>query len=243
MVSLWVGIETVGHFAAATKIMEVGLIPGDLFAQLLMTRIAFSFNAQGDRDPNRFGAWYQILFAMIVPACIGVWVFADVILQCLFGPAFAGSAWILRILMIYLLVETADNVMSVILQAAHKQREDANRLAFNPLTNIVLNLLLLPMLGAIGAATGRVGGVAASATLRYILMARELHAVNWLRFAIKPGLISAVVVAVCYAASDLARPIWLLAFYIVATAVVLIATGAFSIPAIRDMMTFPTSDD
>ena len=81
MVSAWVDIATVGHFAAATKIMEIGLIVPNLFAQLLMTRISYSFNTQGNRDPNRFGAWYQVLFAFVVPACVGGWVFAGLILE------------------------------------------------------------------------------------------------------------------------------------------------------------------
>ncbi len=72
MVSGWVDIAAVGYYAAATKIMEIGLIVPNLFAQLLMTRIAYSFNTQGDRDPNRFGAWYQVLFTFVVPACVGV---------------------------------------------------------------------------------------------------------------------------------------------------------------------------
>ena len=83
MVSAWVDIATVGYFAAATKIMEIGLILPNLFAQLLMTRIAYSFNTQGNRDPNRFGTWYQTLFAFVVPACVGVWVFAGPILETL----------------------------------------------------------------------------------------------------------------------------------------------------------------
>ena len=196
------GIATVGHFAAATKIMEIVLIVPTLFAQLLMTRIAYSFNTQGNRDPNRFGAWYQVLFAFVVPACVGVWVFAGLILETLFGTGFRNAIWILKILMIYLAIESADAEMSVILQAAHRQREDVSRFAFNPLTNIALNLVLLPALGTIGAAIGRVGGVGASATLRYLFIARELIRVNWFRFALKPVLISLGVGSVCYALLD-----------------------------------------
>jgi O-antigen/teichoic acid export membrane protein len=243
MVSAWVDIATVGHFAAATKIVEIGLIIPNLFAQLLMTRIAYSFNTQGNRDPNLFGAWYQFLFALVVPACVGVWVFAGLILETLFGMGFGSALWILRILMIYLVIESADGEMSVILWAAHRQRADVRRLAFNPLINIVLNLALLPALGAIGAAIGRVGGVGASATLRYRLIARELTAVNWIRFARKPALISIGVGSVCYALLDVGRPAWLLLFYVAVTAALLRISSSFSSSAIKDMMSFPSSQD
>jgi O-antigen/teichoic acid export membrane protein len=243
MVSAWVDIASVGYFAAATKIMEIGLIIPNLFIQLLMTRIAYSFNAQGNRDPNRFDAWYQTLFALVVPACVGVWVFAGLILETLFGTGFGNALWILRILMIYLVIESADFMMSVILQAAHKQRADVRRLAFNPLINIALNLALLPALGTIGAAIGRVGGVGASATLRYLLIARELTAVNWFRIAWKPALISIGVGLVCYALLDVDCPTGLLLFYVAVTAVLLRISSGFSISAIKDMMSFPSSQD
>jgi O-antigen/teichoic acid export membrane protein len=243
MVSVWVDIAAVGHFAAATKLMEIGLIVPNLFAQILMTRIAYSFNTQGNRDPNRFGAWYQVLFALVVPTCVGVFVFAGPILETLFGTGFGKALWILRILMIYLLIESADAEMSVILQAAHRQREDVRRLAFNPLTNIALNLVLLPTLGTIGAAIGRVGGVGASATLRYRLIARELTAVNWFRFALQPALISIGVGSVCYALLAVGRAAWLLLFYVAVTAILLRISSGFSFSAIKDLMSFPSRQD
>ena len=243
MVSVWVDIGSVGQFAAATKIMEIGMIIPALIGQLLMTRIAYSFNALGNRDPNRFGAWYQVLFALVVPACVGTWVFAGPILATLFGKGFENALWILRVLMIYLVIESVDAFMSIILKAAHKQREDVNRLAFNPLINIVLNLVLLPTLGTIGAAIGRVGGVGASAALRYMLIDRELTRVNWFRFAMKPALISIGVGSVCYWLLDVDRPAWLLLFYVVATAVLLRLSSGFSRSAIKDMMSFPSTLD
>jgi len=241
MVSLWTDLASVGHFAAATKIMEIGLIIPSLFLQLLMTRIADSLNTQGNRDPNRFGAWFQVLFAFIVPMGVGVWVFAGLILQTLFGTGFGNALWILRILMIYLVIETADAVMSVILQAAHKQREDVNRLAFNPLTNIVLSLVLLPTLGTIGAAIGRVGGACASSILRHILVARTLTELKWHRFVLKPALISLGAGSVCYAVLDVGQPAWLLLFYVAVTGLLLGLSSGFSPAAIKDLMSFPSS--
>lgn len=243
MLSLWVDIATVGQFSAATKIMEIGLIIPNLFAPLLMTRLAYSFNMQGNRDPNRFAAWYQVLFSLVMPVCVGVWVFAGPILETLFGPGFGNAQWVLRILMIYLFIESADAVMSVILKATYRHREDVTRLAFNPLINILLNLLLLPTLGTIGAAIGRVGGVSASAILRNLLISQKMTAVNWLRFALKPTFISIVVGAACYLVFDFERPAWSLLIYALVTAASLTISSAFSLSAIKDMMRFPTSEE
>src|SRR5262245_40471617 len=142
-------------------------------AQHVEIRFAYSFNTQGNRDPNQFGAWFQVLFAFLVPICVGIWVFAGPILETLFGTGFGSAVWVLRILLIYLVIESADAVMVAILRAA-----DIRRFAVNPLTNILVNLLLLPTLGTIGAAIGRVSGVGASATLRHLLITRKLTGVN-----------------------------------------------------------------
>jgi O-antigen/teichoic acid export membrane protein len=239
MVSLWVSIEAVGHFAAATKVMEFCLIAPDLFSQLLLTRIAHSFVTRGNRDPNRFGAWFEVLFALVVPACVGVWVFAGLILETLFGKPFGDALWILRILMIYVLTETADGVMSVILKAAHRQRQDAYCVASNLVTNVMLNLALLPVLGAIGTAIGRVGGGFASATLRHFLIARELTRMDWVRFAWKPALTSAGAGSVCYVLLDGVRPAWVLLFYIALILASLRMFSKFSFSVIKDVMSSP----
>jgi O-antigen/teichoic acid export membrane protein len=243
MVSIWGDLASVGHFAAATKVMEIGLIVPTLFVQLLLTRIAYSFNTQGTRDPNRFAAWYQVLFAFVVPTCVGGWVFAEFILRTLFGPSFVDAVWILRILMIYLVIEAADAAMSVTLQAAHKQREDAMRLAFNPLVNIVLNAALLPIIGTVGAALGRVGGAATSATLRSLLITRIFSRVHWFRFAMKPTIISVAIGAICNLLQDVAHPAILMACYSVGTATLLVLWSTVSPTVIRDIMRAPSAHD
>jgi O-antigen/teichoic acid export membrane protein len=241
MVSLWADITTVGHYAAATKIMEIGLIISQVFAPLLMSRMAYDFSAKGNRDPNLFGAWYEVLFAVVVPPCVGVWVFAGLILQTLFGPAFGDGLWILRILMIYVLTETADIVMSSILKAAHRQRQDALCLALNLVSNVVLNLALLPVLGPIGAAIGRVAGGGVSTTLRHLLIAQVLTPVRWFHFARKPALISLIAGLVCFSLLDVERPAWLLLFYTVVSLVSLWISSSFSFSTIKDMMSFPSA--
>jgi len=243
MVSLWADITTVGHYAAATKIMEMGLIVSGVFAPLLLSRMAHNFFAKGNRDPNRFGPWYEVLFAVVVPPCVGVWVFAGLILETLFGKGFGDALWILRILMIYVLTETADIVMSVVLKAAHRQRQDAFTLAFNLLTNIVLNLALLPILGPIGAAIGRVAGGGVSTTLRHLLIAQVLTPVNWFRFARKPALISLVAGSVCFSLLDVERPAWLLVSYTAVCLVSLWISSSFSFSTVKDMMSFPSATD
>lgn len=240
MASVWVDIAAVGQFAAATRVMEVGLIVTNLFVQLLMTRIAHSFATHGERDPNSFAHWYQILFALITPAVVGGFVFARLILETLFGSGFGEACWVLRLLMVYLLIESGDSVMSVLLKAAHKQREDMLRFALNPLVNILLNFALLPPFGTLGAAIGRVGGALASSTSRHMLVSEQLARIAWLRFTWKPAAISVGVGAACAGFLDVDRSLWAMGFYVVATMLLIRLFSGLSVHAIADIMSTPS---
>ena len=104
----------------------------------------------------------------------------------------------LIILMIYVLTETADIMMSVILKAAHRQRQDAFCLAFNLLTNIVLNLALSPFWAHWGRDRAGTAGSGVSATLRHLLIAQVLESGEWFHFARKTALISLVAGSVVF---------------------------------------------
>jgi O-antigen/teichoic acid export membrane protein len=143
--------------------------------------------------------------------------------------------------MVYVLTETADILMSVILIAANRQRQDAVCLASNLLTNIVLNLALLPVLGPVGSAIGKLAGGGVSTILRHLLISRVLIPVNWLYFARKPALISLVTGLVCFSLLDVERPIWLLMFYTSACLASLWISSSFSFATIKDMMSFPSA--
>lgn len=240
MASLWVSIAAVGQFAAATKIMEIGLMGPNLFVQLLMSRMAFSFRAKHGQGQASFDVWYRTLFAFVMPTCVGGWVFARLILETLFGSEFGDAAWVLRILMIYLAIESVDAVMSVILRAAERQREDVIRYASNPLTNVLISLALLPPFGTIGAAIGRVGGAAASAILRNRLIARRLFKTAWLRYASKPAIISLATGVAC-SRLQASHPASALGLYVVTTVALLGLTSSISPTGIREIMGSPST--
>jgi O-antigen/teichoic acid export membrane protein len=134
-------------------------------------------------------------------------------------------------------------VMSVILKAAHRQRQDALCLAFNLVTNIALNLTLLPVLGPMGAAIGRVAGGGVSTALRHLLISRALAPVNWFKFAWKPALVSLAAGSACYALLAVERPGRLLLLYAAVSLVSLSVFSGFSLSTVKDMMRSPSTAD
>ena len=103
--------------------------------------------------------------------------------------------------------------------------------------------LLLPTLGTIGAAIGRVGGVVASTALRNRLIARKLAAMHWRRFVAKPLFISVGVALVCYPLLEVGRPAWVLLLYGTATMALLVVSSGLAPSAIKELMNLPSSRD
>jgi hypothetical protein len=68
-----------------------------------------------------------------------------------------------------------------------------------------------------------------------LLIYRELTKVNWLRFALKPALISAAIGALCYWAFGADRIVGLF-LYVAGIVIVLRLSSSFSLSAVRDMM-------
>lgn len=166
--SVWATIATVGLYAAASKILELVLIIPAVFAQTLLPRLARSFAEQ------RIGEIKKLLATSLLwmLGCIlilggGIVVFSPFLLKVLFGSAFVEGSNILRILMVFLIIESIDAIMSVTLKAAGREKLDVRLFMTNVVTNISASLLLIPAWGGLGCAVAKLLGGLASSTLRY----------------------------------------------------------------------------
>ena len=78
----------------------------------------------------------------------------------------------LAILMVFFIIENADAVMSVMLRAAGYQTLDVRLYLANPIANVGLSCLFIPLWGGLGAAVARLAGGFGSSVLRYAFISR-----------------------------------------------------------------------
>lgn len=192
MLSFWVPMSVVGHYAAAAKTVDVALIVPSLCAQLVMPRVAYAFAQRQAHELALFEKAFHAIFAASIPIGIGILFYADVIVALLFGPSFADAVLPLRILMIYFLIEVAEGLMGMVLKSAHRQNQDVRLYAVNPVLNIAVNLVAIPAWGSTGAAIAKLAGVLASSTNRYLAISRDLVPLRWFEFAARPLAVSVV---------------------------------------------------
>jgi len=186
MLSFWGSMAAVGYYAAASKVMEIALILPNLCAQILMPRIARKYAKARNHELGRFDSQFHVIFAVTMSAGVGGFLFADTIVRVLFGSQFEEAVWVLRILMVFFLIETVDALMGVILKTAGRQNTDARIFALNPGVNVALNLVLIPLAGGPGAAIAKVAGVIASSLVRYIVISRQITKLDWFKKLFAP---------------------------------------------------------
>ena len=190
MLSLMAPLATVGHYGAAYKLIESMTLATVLFGQFYWPKIAHSLVTEPARGIEPFRRPFGLLFALTMPAGVGLVLFPEIIVTLLFGQDFVETVWVLRIMGVFYLVCCFDALLSLVLKSASLQRLDLALLAANPLLNVVVNLALIPQLGAVGAAIGQLLGGLCTATLRYAFVTSRIGRPGWMTLAAPWALLS-----------------------------------------------------
>lgn len=145
------GHSAVGIYAAGYKVIDVLMIIGANVAGVLYPRMA----AQSG-TPEALGrtleTTYRYLTALAIPVSVVVTVLAPGLVAVLFGSAFSESVLPLRILAWSLAPTFMYLPLAHALNAAGREWQWVAVLAINTVVNLVLNLVLIPAYGAVGAA-------------------------------------------------------------------------------------------
>lgn len=241
MLSFWASMSVIGHYAAASKVLDIALILPSLCAQLVMPRVAYAFAQRRTHELALFEKSFHAIFAAAMPLGVGVLFYADTIVASLFGPSFTEAVVPLRILMIYFLIEVADALMGVVLKSAHRQNQDVRLHAMNPGLNIALNFIAIPTLGSTGAALAKLVGVLASSTSRYVAISRDLVPLRWFEFAARPLGVSVVAGLALMPFATVLPDGVSLALFIVMTAAGVAWTAQFSLADLSEILRPPES--
>ena len=106
---------------------------------------------------------YNYSMVLIVPLAISMVLFADVILSVLYGKEYAQAGAALMILSIGTIFGTLYSINSNIFSGVEKPGINSNIVYFGAGFNFVVNIVLIPMMGIVGAAI--------ATTISYVLMA------------------------------------------------------------------------
>lgn len=155
MLSIMKGDDVVGYYNASYNIID-GLSPiiaGSVAgATLPLMSKYYTLKDKKDELKNIYLQSLQLVFTFGLCISIITTIFADKIIQLLYGDGYSNSAASLQILIWAFFIICVSTLSSSFLNAINKQRIVVIGTGLGALSNVILNLLLIPQYSFIGAA-------------------------------------------------------------------------------------------
>jgi len=189
-----------GLYSAAFKILSIAIIPSGLIQQIFYPKLS---KFKSPEDSLRILIKYiQILFSLAVFISGSFYIYAKDLILFQFHKEYIASVPALEIMTIKIFLSFAAVTFTTSLLASSRQNFVMKAVAFSALLNVVLNFILIPDFGFIGAAWTTVISeffVVISLSWMTIKICKE----NLLKYILKPMSIGIISVIISYSVFDL----------------------------------------
>jgi O-antigen/teichoic acid export membrane protein len=195
---------SVAIYIAAAKIMDALFIIPLAFVFIYLPVLAWEFQTNNKQSASQLlHKITRSLFLIVIPLGLGVAYFAESIVLTMYGEQYIGSTVVLQILMVTFLVLSTDMILGMLCKSSGFQKMDLLVLIVNTVSNILLNLVLIPPLGYIGASIATVVSICISLVLHYSFVTRNIIQLTWLKFFGKPFLAAILALLVLHPLSNI----------------------------------------
>ncbi len=145
--------QDAGYYTTADPIARLPLIISLSVAAVILPAASEAASLKDQRLlENYITQSYRYVVLLVFPLCVGIAIFAQPLLSLLFGPAYIFGASALSILVVGMTFYTLFMVSSSIIQGIGYPRLPMIVLIIGTVINIVLNFLMVPRYGIVGAA-------------------------------------------------------------------------------------------
>jgi len=167
---IWFPLAVVGTYNAAAPIARIPLLAFGALSTVILPEVSANNHDAG--KVLRSSLKFVLLF--VLPGVLLVSLFPEFFISLFFGSKYAGSAAALQILVFSSLFLGLYKVFSSVLQGVGRQYAAAGIFVFVLALDIVLNVLLVPKMGMLGAAYANLGSGVAAAVLSFAAVKRVL---------------------------------------------------------------------
>jgi O-antigen/teichoic acid export membrane protein len=189
MLSRMTDMASVGLYSSASKLWEICLMLPIAFYVLNLPVAAQGYKNFRGTVQQKIEDYTKSFFIFIFLVFGFGTLFAESSLQFIYGQSFIEAAWIFRILMLSFLIQSGEMVLGMSCQAAGYHKEAMHVALFRAASNIVFNLIFIPIWGLAGAAFATLFSILLSFLIFHFFVRKALHDFRWTRIAIKPSLI------------------------------------------------------
>jgi O-antigen/teichoic acid export membrane protein len=228
MLSKMKDMVSVGLYSSAGKLMEIGLMLPLAFYVLNLPVAARFYKHFRESVQQKIEGYTEALF-MVVFFVFGLTTFfAEHILVFFYGSSFIGAAWALRVLMLAFLIQSAEIVLAMSSQAAGYHKIAMYIVALRAVLNVLLNLILIPIAGMLGAALATLLSVVFSFVLFQIFVMRTLHGFQWIAVIKKPAATCLLIMIVLFALNGHLSTVYLMVMFLLGYGLSALALNGFS---------------
>ena len=167
-------VEQVGYYGAAWRILELAMVLPQSLCLALYPQISASALSNLEQLRRIGSVAMRYLFAISIPAAIGVTLLAEPILKLLYGDGFHVAANTLTVLILTLIPYGVVRYHAYVLVGANHQRIDLVLNIVMSVLNIAMNLILIPKYGHLGAAIATFISICVYAILQYSYLLKNL---------------------------------------------------------------------
>jgi O-antigen/teichoic acid export membrane protein len=156
LLGIWVSDAQVGYYNAAYNLIFTLLTFTNTLNSTLLPTLSRLFVTDSNRTQIIYHKAIQYLAIFSLPVAFGTTILAKEIIQTLYGEQMMGAVLPLQILIWVLPVLVITSLCGSITTVFHLERQSARVNAVNAVFNLLLNLLVIPFFGIIGASLATV---------------------------------------------------------------------------------------
>jgi O-antigen/teichoic acid export membrane protein len=138
---------------------------------------------------------FKYLYIIGLPISVGTYFLADRIIVSFYGQEYTSSIIALQIISWFLFIKFLNYLMGFGLASINQQNRRMFSQGSTAVFNVILNLILIPSMGVVGAAVAAFFTEIFLFILYYWYMSKYLYTFNFLKILLKPIIASAAMVA------------------------------------------------
>jgi len=157
LVGVLLNMTAVGYYTIAKQVADFVAVPASSFGYTISPAIGEQSSADRmDRAARLYQRSVEYVLLAYLPAVVGLVLVAEPMVRYVFGTDYLGAVPVVQVFSGFILVNAVNKVTSDGLDYLGRARSRAIIKTAMAISNVVLNLLLIPILGVAGAAVATV---------------------------------------------------------------------------------------
>ena len=181
------GDAEVAIFSAAYNIILALLFIPTVYTNAIYPVLSRYYHQSKSELKLLYERSFKYLYIIGIPISTGIFMLSEDILNFLYGAKYAASAIALQIISLYLFLKFINFLLGIVLSSIDKQGKRMLGQGITAGLNIILNLLLIPFIGFIGAAIATLITEIFLFAAYYTFVSKSWYYYNFLAILIKPA--------------------------------------------------------